>query len=367
MKVRFGFWLWLLMLPVIAITLQFKLRPFPHILLLFWTLVPLWAWIALKLASSALRIELLVPSRSIHRNRTFDVILRATNKSAFSAVQLMIPDENIPSLLVPRKGRAERILRAKAFHIGHYPLPDRSIYLEDAFGLFLMPAKVEASPALILPDLQNAEIPVAESTSTKPVKSTRRTGQDEVSHIEPYLPGTPMRKIHWKLSARMQEWMMRHYDEESDVQVTLVVLAPQAHDDRALEAKDALYDLAFSLAYQALANSITVQLFRSQKGNVVPIASARYAGVELALDSVTSETARHSLAQFHDPQANLWVLAEHISPEDEAMLLRFKSHGNEMWIFSLRDELTESQRAVFRKKGIGITTLKEDRYEPKHS
>ena len=70
------------------------------------------------------------------------------------------------------------------------------------------------------------------------------------SDIRSYAPGDPMKKIHWKLSLRKQELLVRRFEEPAQPEALILMdcAPPMAEDpELAADLKDALLETAASL------------------------------------------------------------------------------------------------------------------------
>ena len=98
-------------------------------------------------------------------------------------------------------------------------------------GITSIPAGwISKAEFVTLPPVGIGHAPDAESVSSgmTEVEESNRRGSDfsEVSDIREYTPGDRLRDIHWKLSARQEEWMVKIRTQMAGLELTVVV-APE--------------------------------------------------------------------------------------------------------------------------------------------
>ena len=95
---------------------------------------------------------------------------------------------------------------------GQLHVPVSSVTLMDCFGLLPVKARVEASARMtVLPDLFPVEAEISARTSDQEEGSADRKGEDrsEVFQLREYQPGDDVRQIHWKLSSKLDEMILK--------------------------------------------------------------------------------------------------------------------------------------------------------------
>ena len=154
---------------------------------------------------------------------------------------------------------------------GVYPVGLRSVTLYDMFGLFRMKlpfeklTKAPMPQITVLPRLRpvsQVTLPVLES----PVNSAgaARATEDTSSPADSrgYRPGDPVKRIHWKLSARQGSLMVKTYEPEAvaDALIYLDTQDPGLPAQDAWYAGDAMMSTAVSLTGAILAAGVPVRV-----------------------------------------------------------------------------------------------------------
>lgn len=118
---------------------------------------------------------------------------------------------------------------------GPFTVDGLTITINDIFGFFRLKSfsanQVNFPNVYVLPledrsenyheylsnQLEAGEFPAGKS----------QTLLDEIDRLRSMENGDSIKYIHWKLSARMQEWMVKEYDKEDDHTVTILLNLPE--------------------------------------------------------------------------------------------------------------------------------------------
>lgn len=256
MKRRTGFYYWLIFLPALITVQHFRLRPFPHIVVLFWLLIPVAS--ILWLQWTVRRIQVSIPANlpPVERRRSFALTVTLTNPLRLHEIQVTTHPHDRPRFVAPGASAAF-VLPSEAPHVGLFYVPEEPLYLSDPFRLFYAPVPVTQSMVTVHPSDANAPALFAESTgeqrSTSKQLLTRRPG--ETAYVEPLQTGQPVQHIHWSLSARMQNWMVRRFEKEEE-DTCLLIADPPDNADTA----DMLFDQMAAVGRDLLAEGFSVRI-----------------------------------------------------------------------------------------------------------
>ena len=175
------------------------------------------------------------------------------------------------------------VLSLPALHCGLLQLRSIRIAVADLFGFFylnLPKARVEGqfAAATVLP-LARAHTELFEEalliTQAGEVKSKQALNEsDEFHQLRPLRSGDPLKRIHWKLSARSNAWVVKQNQPADEIFWTLLcdvqtISQSQAVDERTrehcLNVRDYALDAAAALIENALLNrkSIVLKTYES--------------------------------------------------------------------------------------------------------
>ena len=154
-----------------------------------------------------------------------------------------------------------------ASHVGVCTPGIKACVVEDLFGLFVITKvpTLSMEELLVLPDTFDVE-DLQYAAGDSGLETMARATEDVTnpSDVRGYQPGDAMKKIHWKLSARKRELMVRRFDEPvlSEVLVLMDCSAPPsfAHAEAEADLKDALLESAASVATEQVRQGHPVRL-----------------------------------------------------------------------------------------------------------
>lgn len=237
--IRHRFLLWAIGWIALFLLANLQLRPFPHILILFWTLLPILS-LAISLFSGKLLHleESVTPHASESGEGTW--ICELTNDSSLMAFFLRFRElplkkkhgsKPLELMLQPKEKRNVEL----SFHLpytGSYSLRSKEPTYEDLLGFFhlrffgsknkdsveccRLPEEIE------WPGLQS-EQKLLDEIHTTVERRALMSVTDDVFSVDPLTNGESLAHAHWKLSARLQQWMIRHYSDYESVPLRIIV------------------------------------------------------------------------------------------------------------------------------------------------
>lgn len=154
-----------------------------------------------------------------------------------------------------------------ASHVGSFSVGVRACRVEDLMGFFQLTRKFDLSDTelLVLPAVFHTE-PLALSPGDPGSDIMARATEDlsAPSDIRNYQFGDPMKKIHWKLSLRKQDLLVRRFDEPvlQDVLMLMDCSRPPSwgHSEAEADIRDALLETAASVFRDQELTDLSVHL-----------------------------------------------------------------------------------------------------------
>lgn len=108
-------------------------------------------------------------------------------------------------------------------------------------------------------DIQDLEVRNEEGPEKSTANSALVLGRDELRQIRGYREGDSPRHLHWKLSARMDELLVREYEQEDKGRAELF-LDLDGQKAASLQEKDAFYELLSALLLGLLKKRASIQV-----------------------------------------------------------------------------------------------------------
>lgn len=191
------------------------------------------AWLMTIPALRGIRVERQARSLRASVGDIFEEHFEISNTSRLPKLWLEVANETtIPHatgsrILTFLRGRQKRIYTARTWltNRGGFPLGPTTITAGDPFGIFRVSKNYPAAFSLVvLPMI----FPVAEFLSPPGLlpggKAIRRKSLDITPHasgIREYVPGDPMKRIHWPTSIRRDQLMVKEFEQDPQAEVWL--------------------------------------------------------------------------------------------------------------------------------------------------
>ena len=231
--------------------------------LLVWTLIAS-GFLSVWRAAGTLTVSALLTDTTVHRGEDVALEINLTYQGIIPIAPMTVeitagPDRPAQMLkLDGRPGRPQKLtLNFHAAHVGVTAPGVKRVVVSDLLGMFTVEKtpKVQGGELIVLPlPFDVGELTYAAGDSGS--ESMARAAEDITSpaDVRTYQQGDAMKKIHWTLSMRKQELMVRRF--EAPVMPDALVLLdcsapPRTSDDQAqADLRDALLETAASVMYQ---------------------------------------------------------------------------------------------------------------------
>ena len=225
-------------------------------------------------AARTLEITSSTSGRSVQRGEDVMLIVMVKHRGLIPIAPVLLelyatPDT--PETVVRLKdapGRTQKLsLPFHATHVGVSSPGVKSCTVEDLFGFFSITKRPAAarSELLVLPLPFQVE-PLEFAPGDSGLETMARATEDVTSpsDIRAYMPGDALKKIHWKLSARKRELVVRRFEEPvlPDALVLMDCSAPPSwgHPEAEADVKDSLLETAASIMSSQMATDHAVRL-----------------------------------------------------------------------------------------------------------
>lgn len=184
-------------------------------------------------------------------------------------MKLDLPEGRVPVRMYPgflKAQTAQFILRFP--HVGVWRCGTDRVFFTDIFGLFSLPKQLkDAGPEMmVLPrgfDVQPLTFALMDDVRALP----NRTGEDVTSpeDTRAYRQGDPFKRIHWKLSLRNRELVVRRFEVPAPPDTLILMdctdpLGGETEPDGMLRLRDTLCETALAVASMQMAGEHPVRL-----------------------------------------------------------------------------------------------------------
>jgi len=157
---------------------------------------------------------------------------------------------------------------------GEYLLGIRSIEFEDYLGIFKLTHKpVSAKPIVVLPrliKLDKLHLNINCISESESLLSNQYESTMAVSDIRKYAFGDSLRKIHWKLSSKMNELLVKNYEGATTTNCAIILDFKKNNYtvEQNTIIEDKLIESSIAVIYYCLSNYIPINLTYYTQGFV---------------------------------------------------------------------------------------------------
>ncbi len=358
-RLRFVFWFFALIATYISASTS--PRNFPHFIIIFLLLIPVAGFISLLLFSRYIHIKVFTEQLTITRDQSALWQMNITNQSKFNSMKLILNKELL--LLAPLETHRLNY-QQPVEHIGPVVFDFQlDLKLIDALDFFSKKIALPVFPTIdVIPFVSSARStsisPLLEGETTTHRSPLAYLAQEELDTIHPLQPNQPLKWIHWKLSARLQTWMVRTFVEDSSTKVLLILDSEPISN---LDQRDSYLDFVAYLMAELMERSSFAGLVANQEKQIIDsIDTGLLKLSRLPLEPKT--TLENQLASFLDPSLlNLVVLSEPSIHSFEA-LLEYEIYFEQLQVIVFCEDATKIDLPL-ALQSLSILVL-EYAYEP---
>lgn len=225
-------------------------------------------------AAATMRVSAESETETVYRGDDLVLVLRIQHKG-------WIPIAPVILELSTPMGEGRRIIRLKnqpgrvqmlrmplhAAHVGVFSSGIHSCTVEDLLGIFrrrIAPDHTECALTVLPLVFETEPLEMAPGDPGSEMMARATEDLNAPSDIRAYQPGDAMKKIHWKLSLRKGELMVRKFDEPllQEVLILMDCSRPPAlgHAEAEADLRDALLETAASLFSDQVKTDHTVRM-----------------------------------------------------------------------------------------------------------
>lgn len=238
---------YIILLIVSLIFTQALLSKVSHIFFWFVFLLPWVLLLYTVLAKHALSVSMLSDSLTTEKNTPYTYRFRIDNRSPFAIpfmeAQVSIPQANsvrctertVRLSMAPLSSYTMKNTVSFRFR-GTYEIGVKCFYIYDFFRIFRFRADVDSLITVyVLPRRLTLDETLAQAISDSTVRTVRSplvVDKLEVSDIRDYQNGDPLKSIHWKLSSKSENFIVKDYNTGTSNQtVVFCDLTPHFPDE----------------------------------------------------------------------------------------------------------------------------------------
>ena len=159
----------------------------------------------------------------------------------------------------------EKVIHFSIGYRGEYIMGIESVQTMDLTGLFKLTRKLNMEAKIIaLPGIADmSDFPITSNLLTQ--AQSRHDIRDEdyssISDIRPYLPTDSIKRVHWKLTAKRNEWLVKNFQSNALHHVAIIVDSKRIGRDypEQIRMEDQMIEISVGLALHCLRKGMPVE------------------------------------------------------------------------------------------------------------
>ncbi|WP_459130020.1 DUF58 domain-containing protein [Guggenheimella bovis] len=217
---------WVLTLVLAIFVANLALRSFAHTFVYFLLVLPVVSLLYAFILRRSLQLSFHAKFSKIPRHERGEWVILLKNTSFFTTFYLSLHERldvgfKKSEYVLEPLSMLELPIYRETDHCGILLSPEVKLFFYDPFGFFRIPlktlAKREMGDVYVLPrpyEMASDELSLELFSKVGEKEYKRSMSQsDEIEEVRPFRLGDSRKFIHQKLSARVQEWMVREYRE----------------------------------------------------------------------------------------------------------------------------------------------------------
>lgn len=263
----------LLFLSALAFSMLYRSQ-FASVLLVLVLAIPAVSFILGLITSFFVKIKLLPQTQSVDKKQDFTVVVSLTNRSIFPAVPVRIIGK-LPNIKnnsvecqqifasVAPMSTVNIKLKGNMPYRGRYPMAIDKIYIYDLLKIFSFRKKLSvAAEAVVLPRIFPIQSIPSQSVSEDENLTRQQYGFNKTSFasIREYRRGDPLQTVHWKLSAKQDDMIVKEFEETLNSDSIIICDFGMPPSDKLFALTDGIVEsvLAVTRSLVEDLNSVTV-------------------------------------------------------------------------------------------------------------
>lgn len=263
----------LLFLSALAFSMLYRSQ-FASVLLVLVLAIPAVSFILGLITSFFVKIKLLPQTQSVDKKQDFTVVVSLTNRSIFPAVPVRIIGK-LPNIKnnsvecqqifasVAPMSTVNIKLKGNMPYRGRYPMAIDKIYIYDLLKIFSFRKKLSvAAEAVVLPRIFPIQSIPSQSVSEDENLTRQQYGFNKTSFasIREYRRGDPLQTVHWKLSAKQDDMIVKEFEETLNSDSIIICDFGMPQSDKLFALTDGIVESALAVTRSLVEdlNSVTV-------------------------------------------------------------------------------------------------------------
>ncbi len=259
---------------VLDVAMMWLFQSYLNFLFLIALLVfPIYSAYGLHRVKNAFSLELQAPLESMEKGSTFLVKIKVHNPTAFPLLNATVKlelentfhrEDGVHFLNIPIRAHADTVVEYPIVmdYSGCFVVNTQYIELVDLLGLFEKKIEISKSASCLTTPIgddykEEAGYLYVQGVSETMESNNKGVDFSEVSGVREYIPGDKLQNIHWKLSVKKDEWMVKERVSMSAVSLHILL---ELYNDEQMCA-DSVLDLAQSVTKSLVSQNLPFTIY----------------------------------------------------------------------------------------------------------
>ena len=254
-------------------------------------------FVLIKLESS---VQL--PDKALYSGDEITIIYKIENNSIFHIPYLKIHSHISEELTGKKAEKIVKTLKPREFikyreniklkRRGHYELGKIEVIVSDAFGFFHLKKKIISETSLLVYpeaiELSNFTITAVEQLGELPIDNIAFQDKSRISSLRDFREGDSIKSIHWKLSAKLDDIIIKNYENRGDAHTIVLIDNYNKHfeNDQDRHLEDKIVDISLSIINYYLNQNIPVNFQTQNNDKLIEIQGQQKTDIKPFLDSL---------------------------------------------------------------------------------
>ena len=248
------------------------------------TVLPIISYLIAVVGIMALKISQQLPDTVLKEEYAqFNITIINPTRLPFGKIRFVFYGDDIAMVMqdniIADVGIIRPVIVEIPFQInyrGEYEIGIKSIQVMDLTGLFRLNRKLNMNENIVaLPRIADmTNFPIASNLLTQ--AQSRYDIRDEdyatISDIRPYLPTDSIKRVHWKLTAKRNEWLVKNFQSNALHQVTIILdgkrIERVSYKDQ-ISTEDRMIEMSLGLARFCLRRNMPVEYIAGDGHKIV--------------------------------------------------------------------------------------------------
>ena len=264
-------------------------------------------------------------------------------------------------------------LAFSALYRGHFTLGIKAVEVLDITGLFRLKKKygkfVEVTSMPLIKDLKSFPLNMNTHTQAQARHDLRDEDYATISDIREYMPTDSIKRVHWKLTAKKGEWLVKIFQSNAQSRVSVILdsmrLDVQPKEMYPLE--DHMVETTVAIVKYSLMSGVPVDFFATESFKSSARAMGEFSAIYNATGSIkfdkspplSSLSILTHLLNEAAGYVNAIIISASLNHELSERILNASNNGHNITVlyFSIKKPSADSDRIFALLSDSGVTVF----------